>query len=57
MWHMELRGKTKCVLGLPGGIQTVLEHKKNNLKTMSTNPLTVVKDSMFNRPGVAGAIL
>ena len=28
MWYMELRVKTKYVLGLPGGTQIVLEHGK-----------------------------
>ena len=36
---MELRVKTKYVLGLPGGTQIVVEHEKNNLRTMTTNPL------------------
>ena len=39
MWYMELRVKTKYVLGLPGGTQLVLEHEKNNLRTMTPNPL------------------
>ena len=56
MWYMELKVKTKYVLGLPGGTQIVLEHGQNNIRTMTTNPLTplgegggcltAVKDSM-----------
>ena len=49
MGYMELRGKTKYGLGLPGGTQIGLEHGKKNLRTMTTNPgggLTAVKDSI-----------
>ena len=34
---MELREKTKYVLGLPGGTQKGLEHGGKNLRTMTTN--------------------
>ena len=37
---MEQREKTKYVLGLPGGTHIGLEHGKNNLRTMTTNPWT-----------------
>ena len=39
MLYMELRAKTKYVVGLPVGKQVGLEHGKNNLRTMTTNPL------------------
>ena len=35
MCYMELREKTKYVLGLPGGTQIGLEHGKNYLRTMT----------------------
>ena len=39
---MELREKTKYVVGLPGGTQIGLEHGKNNVRNMTTNPLTPI---------------
>ena len=38
MWYMELRVKTKYVLGLPGGTQIVLEHGKKNPKDYDHQP-------------------